>query len=396
MNESDHNEVHDFGQVMLDLAKKVAHGELGTHDDRSLLMPKEQLIEALSSISMRDIQELIDNQLIIPVEYEEEGIPLFHIANCIEFLRFLEELEQAGFPLILQQPIAEMYHSVLWAFYSDIDYEISNFVNEHGRQPSKLELAYLKVINEFVVANQVSRMEDNILAGKADELNNAKERAAKWKRAILRESKFGVAESEIEKIVAGVWKPPLKYFRGREIKAFIDISSMTWTKAEQRLIWGGHFDFALCDEKGIICLAIEYQGRGHYGNTNEERIKIRRRDINKLAICEKAGVPLIQLDSKYAFMRNYMQLFEHFLTIFRDKRKNYGQVLTLLRKQLDLIYSRSDKSVRVDPRITDLKHRLDIYEIQEKGENIVGLLWNLHQIETPLSPLPIMLKILDR
>lgn len=217
MGEPANKESRDLGDIFLDVAKMVSKGEVLLHDDRSSLMPREQLIDALSVISNKDIQELIDNQLIIPVESDESGTPLFHIANCIEFLRFIEKLEKAGFPLILQQPIAEMYHSVLWAVYSDVDYEISEFVNEHGRQPTELELAYLRVINEFAVANFVTRMEEDIIAGKADELKEAKAKAAKWKRALLKKARFGFAENEIDKIIATVWKPPLQYYRGREI-----------------------------------------------------------------------------------------------------------------------------------------------------------------------------------
>lgn len=381
----------NLGDLFLDMARRVVRGELATHDDRSMLVPKEQLIDALGGISPRDIQQLIDNQLIIPVENDEMGTPLFHVANCIEFLRFLEKLEQMGFPLMLQQPIAEMYHSVLWALYSDIDYEISNFINEHGRQPSKLELAYLRVINEFAVANFVTRMEEDIIAGKADELKEAKEKAARWKRAILKEAKFGVAESEIEKIIAAVWKPPLQYYRGREIKAFIDMNSIRWTKEELSLIWGGHFDFALCNENGLLCLAIEYQGKGHYGKSNEGMKKVSRRDIVKQAICDKAGVPLVQLDSEYAFIERYKQLFQHFLSVFLKRRYDYDPVITLLREQLDRICSKSTTSALVDPRLVNIRHRLDIYEIQGKGKSILGLLWDLHKVQALLSPLPTML-----
>ena len=68
----------------------------------------------------------------------------------------------------------------------------------------------------------------------------------KWKRANLKEASLRYTEGEIEKIIKTVWKPPLQYFREREIKAFIDVRSMLWTKEESSLIWAGHFDFALC------------------------------------------------------------------------------------------------------------------------------------------------------
>lgn len=385
-------ELKNLGDIFLDMAKRVARGDLGLHDDRSLLMPKEELIRALGGVSQRDIQQLIDNQLIISVEKDEAGTLLYHAANCIEFLRFLEELERAGFPLILQQPIAEMYHSLLWAMYSDVDYEISNFVSERGRMPSKLEAAYLRVLNEFAVSNVITRMEENIISGKAEELKEAKRKAAQWKRAILKGAKFGFSENEIEKMVKTAWIPPLQYYRGREIKAFIDIHSVRWTKEELSLIWGGHFDFALCDEKGMLCLAIEYQGKGHYGKTKEELDNANRRDTVKQTICEKTGVPLVQLDVEYAFMENYKRLFQHFLAVFRDKRHNYAPVVALLREQIAL---NSSNSIPNDSSLANLIHRLDIYEIQGKGESVLGLLWDLHQIKTPLSPLPMMLNRLD-
>ena len=178
----------DFGDYLLHIAELVIKGQLGLHDDRKMLVPKEELITALSPISSRDIKELLDNQLLTPVEHDHFGTPLFHIANSVEFLTFLEELEQAGFPLMLQQTIAETYQALLWAFYSDIDYEISEFKKERGREPSEFELAYLRVLNEFAVAMCMKRIEEDILAGKADELKSAKERAAQLKRASLRKA----------------------------------------------------------------------------------------------------------------------------------------------------------------------------------------------------------------
>ena len=127
MDNAENGKQNDFGYVLLDLAKKVAKGELGLHDDRSLLMPKAELINALNPVITRDIHQLIDNQLLIPVEQEEDETPLYHAVNCMDFLGFLEKLEQAGFPLVLQQAVAETYHSLFWALSSDIEYEIQDF-----------------------------------------------------------------------------------------------------------------------------------------------------------------------------------------------------------------------------------------------------------------------------
>lgn len=396
MDKTENGQPNDFGYVLLDLARRVAKGELGLHDDRSLLMPKAELINAINPITTRDIPQLINNQLLIPVEQDELETPLYHAVNCMEFLRFLEKLEQAGFPLVLQQAVAEMYHSLFWALSSDIEYEILDFKKEKGREPNKLELAYLRVINDWAVSNTMLRIEDDILAGKPEELDRIKERAAKWKRASLRGARLGFAEGEIEKLIRDIWKPPFQYFRGREIKAFIDIHSVRWTKEESSLIWGGHFDFALCDERGILCLAVEYQGTGHYGKTKDEKEEVSHRDTVKRSICDKAGVPLIQLDNEYAFLETHKRILQNFLEVFLKRRRDCKPVIELLRKQLNIICSNSTNSTLTKPQLANIRHRLDIYEIQGKGESVLGLLWDLHTLQAPLlSPLPSILNKLN-
>ncbi len=139
-------------------------------------------------------------------------------------------------------------------------------------------------------------------------------------------------------------------------------------------------------------MAIDYQGRGHYGKTKTDISNTHRRDMAKRAICEKANVTIIQLDAEYAFSEKHQKLFQHFLIVFRDKRYDHILVSSLLREQ---ITAKGSSSTLTDQRLVNLLHRLDIYEIQRKGESIYGLLWELHQIKAPISPLPLILSKLD-
>ena len=208
MDRTENAQPDDFGYVLLGLAKRVAKGELGLHDDHSLLMSKEELIKALAINGFLDVQNIIDtfdNQLIIAVEEDLNGIPLYHAAICMDFLNFLKKLEERGFPLILQQAIAETYQQLFWALLSDMDYEIDRFREEKGRASNKIELAYLRVINEWAVSNTITRMENDILAGKPEELDSIKKRAAKWKRATIKDVKIGFDEDIIERTIKAGW-----------------------------------------------------------------------------------------------------------------------------------------------------------------------------------------------
>ena len=71
-------------------------------------------------------------------------------------------------------------------------------------------------------------------------------------------------------------------------------------------------------------MAIDYQGRGHYGRTEVEKQKVTSRDIVKQSICDKAGVPLIQLDSDYAFNERYKRLIQNFLNVFLRRKHDYN------------------------------------------------------------------------
>lgn len=382
-------------KALLSMAKMVAKGELGLHDDRKLLMPREPLIETLTQYTPRNVQDMLDNELLQPVERDDVGTDLFHAVNCIEFLRFLDQLESAGFPLGLQQAIAEMYHSLLWSLYTDIDYEVSAFKLENGREPSYLELAYLRILNEMAVAHAVKETEGEILSGRPrfsakSLLQELKEKAARKKAAIRRPAAFGFEESQIDNVVKKIWRSPFQYFRQREIKAFIEIRSIRWTKEERKLLWGGHFDFALCDESANLRLAIEYHGGGHFGQGKEEKTEARRRDRTKKAICEKAGLPLIELGPEHVYLNRHKELFEAFLRVFTKHMREPETISKLLHDQLDSLLA-SVKNISATSRLANIKYRLDIYEMQGRGESILGLLWDLHEVTSPSSPLPAIL-----
>ena len=78
MSEASNNDPPNREDPFVAIARLVAKGEWGLHDDRGLLMPKEELIEALKARYSRDIQQLIDNHLIVPVEQDQSGIPLYN------------------------------------------------------------------------------------------------------------------------------------------------------------------------------------------------------------------------------------------------------------------------------------------------------------------------------
>src|ERR1035437_7576433 len=157
---------NDLGQFFVDMARAVVEGSVMLHDDRANLMTRKELTESLMSNSSKDIQDLFANQLFSPIEVNENGVPLFHAAICLDFLVFLEKLEQGDFPLRLQQSIAETYQNLFWSLLSDMEYEVDKFREERGREPSEFELARLRVINDWAVSNSIIRIEDGILTGK--------------------------------------------------------------------------------------------------------------------------------------------------------------------------------------------------------------------------------------
>jgi hypothetical protein len=58
-------------------------------------------------------------------------------------------------------------------------------------------------------------------------------------------------------------------------------------------------DFAVCDEEFKVLAAIEYQGSGHFGNSNTLTKSTKKRDDTKRASLAEAGIPLIEIPAKY-------------------------------------------------------------------------------------------------
>lgn len=116
-------------------------------------MSKKDLIVAVSSnrlLTEVEVRELIRDRLIIPVDEDNEDE--FHAAITLDFLNFNHKLEILGYPLHGRQKIAEMYYPLFWALSSDVDSEVACYQQEHGgRVPSHLELAYIRVISEWVL-----------------------------------------------------------------------------------------------------------------------------------------------------------------------------------------------------------------------------------------------------
>ena len=60
-----------------------------------------------------------------------------------------------------------------------------------------------------------------------------------------------------------------------------------------RSINSKRLDFAVFDTQGLLVLAVEYQGTGHYQGNSDLRDAVKREVLNK------AGVPLIEIAAKY-------------------------------------------------------------------------------------------------
>ncbi|MBF8265350.1 MAG: hypothetical protein HW384_1214 [Dehalococcoidia bacterium] len=261
--------------VLISLVKAVAAGEMLLHDDHQNLMSKEDLVRAISSnrlLTEVEVRDLFRDGLIIPVD--EDNKDEFHAAITLDFLNFNHKLDILGYPLHVRQKIAEMYYSLFWALSSDVDSEVACYQDEHGgRVPSRLEVAYVRVISEWAVANTIGRIEERILRLEPEggtELQKLLDEVARKKGQLKKHADFGFQESEIEKTVKEIWLPPFRYFQGREIKAFLDIKGWEWTRQEAKLLWGGHFDFALCGSNALLRLVVEFNGTGHYGRTDKE------------------------------------------------------------------------------------------------------------------------------
>jgi len=382
------------------MVKMVADERLMLHDDRENLVPKQNLVEIIrmnTRLSEKEINDLFRKKLLLPVENDISS-QLYHASISIDFIKLLEKLDLTGFPLSLRQKIAEMYFPLFWDMCTDIEYEVFKFKEEKGRDLSKPELAYLRVINEWAVGDTMGRVEQRILKLEAEgdrELQQLIEEAARRKKALKRKANFGYQENQIRNVIKEMWRYPFRYFQGREIKAFIDIDSIEWTGEEKKLMWGGHFDFALCDELGVLQLVIEYNGEGHYGKGEDERKRVQSRDINKKSACEKAGVPLIVLTSEFAMLKDYQKILKTFLSVFKEKRDEidlqylYDRIIELLNRA---ILEQIKPNELDSQELALILPRLDTYKLQERRDMLLALLW---QVSTAFRGLSRLAKILD-
>jgi len=377
------------------LVRMVADKRLMLHDDRENLVSKDDLLQAIrmnSGLNENEIEDLLRKKLILPIDEGTSG-QSYHASITIDFLGFREKLELIGISLSLQQKMAEMYYSLFWAMCSDIEYEISSFKKEKGRNPSRLELAYLRVINEWAVAETMGRIEQKILKLEAEggpELQQLIQEAAQRKKTLKKKANFGYQENQIKRTIKEIWQYPLVVFQGRGIKAFIDIDSIESTDEEKRMLWGGHFDFALCDRNGVLQLAIEYNGGGHYGRREAERKRVQSRDNAKKNICGKAGVPLVVLTSEFALLDNYKRLLRKFLRIFTEKIEDIDAqyLYDLIYEQLNASSLEQLKAGSLDRNeLARIAHRLDIYKSQERKDMLLALLWEVYTISGNLSKL---------
>jgi len=377
--------VSEQKDILSYLVKAVAAGEMLLHDDRQNLMSKEDLIVAISSnrlLTKFEVRDLIRDRLIIPVD--EGNRYEFHAAITFDFLNFNHKLEILGYPLHVRQKIAEMYYSLFWALSSDVDYEVASYQQEHGGQvPSRLELAYVRVISEWAVANMMGRIEERILRLEPEggtELQQLLAKVARKKGQLKKHANFGFQESEIEKAVKEIWLPPFRYFQGREIKAFLDIKGWEWTSEEKRLLWVGHFDFALCDTSTLLRLVVEYNGTGHYGRTANEAQDARSRDETKRRICEKAGIPMFSLTSEFAFIDEYREMLKTLLLAFRtslskiDPQFLHDRIIKLLSAVGQDRNELSNLNIR---HMSEVASKLDAFTVQRRPDMLLALLWEV-------------------
>lgn len=367
------------------LIKMVAEDQIMLHDDPQNLMKNSELINALeaNSFSRTEIADFFRSGLILPVIEHEE---LYHASITMDFLNFQKKLAIIGFTLKLQQKIAAMYYPLFWAMSTDVDYELEKYKQEKGRALSKKEVAYLRAINELAVANSIGRIEQRIIKLEAEggrELEQMIQEMAKQRKTLIKRATFGYQENEIGRLVKEIWRLPLLSYQGREIKAFINIDSINCNNDERKLLWGGHFDFSLCDEKGNIQLVIEYNGSGHYGTGAEQKRSAITRDNSKKSLCTKAGIPMIVLTTEFAIHTDYKKVFTKFLLMFKDKRMQLD--LTVLHDMIAAEFNLGNtKEIATvidklgQAGMDSFVKRLDIYTTQERRDLLLSLLWELY------------------
>jgi hypothetical protein len=377
--------VSEQQDLLSSLVKAVAAGEMLLHDDRQNLMSKEDLLKAISAnrlLTEVEARDLLRQRLIIPVD--EDSKNEFHVAITLDFLNLNYKLEILGYSLHVRQKIAEMYYPLFWALSSDVDSEVARYQEEQGgRAPSHLERAYVRVISEWAVANTIGRVEERILRLEPEggpELERLLAEMAKRKGRLKKYADFGFQETEIEKAIKEIWLPPFRYFHGREIKAFLDIKGWEWTRVENRLLWGGHFDFALCDSSALLRLVVEYNGTGHYGRTSQEARDARSRDETKRRICEKAGIPMFSLTPEFAFVDEYREMLKTLLLIFRtspgkiDPQFLHDRTTELLNT---VGQDRNKLSVSNIRLASDAAGKLDAFTVQKRPDMLLALLWEV-------------------
>jgi len=377
--------VSEQKDILSSLVKAIAAGEMLLHDDRQNLMSKEDLVRAVSSnrlFTEVEVRGLFRDRLVIPVD--EDNQDEFHASITLDFLNLNHKLEILGYPLHVRQKIAEMYYPLFWALSSDVDSEIACYQQEHGgRVPSRLELAYIRVISEWAVANTIGRIEERILRLEPEggpELQKLLAEVARKKGQLKKHANFGFQESEIEKTVKEIWLPPFRYFQGREIKAFLDIKGWEWTHEEKGLLWGGHFDFALCNNSALLRLVVEFNGTGHYGRTAKEAQDARSRDETKKRICEKAGIPIFSLTSEFAFVDEYKEMLKILLLVFRTSPNKIDPQLLhdCINELLNAVgQDRNELSILNIRHMSEIASKLDTFTVQKRPDMLLALLWEV-------------------
>lgn len=381
--------------ILTSLVKDVAAGNILLHDDRKNLTSRKEIVQAVSSNKLlpiaTEVVELIKKKLILPVD---EATDEFHIGITLDFLAFNDKLIILGFPLSARQEVARMYYPLFWAMSSDVGSELEAHRQEKGRELSRHEVAYIRVISEWAVANTMGRIEERILRFEPEggkELQRVLAELIKRNEKLKKKAGFGFQENEVAKVIREVWLPPFRFFREREIKAFLDIKKLLEASPEEsRLLWGGHFDFALCDSNSVLQLVVEYNGTGHYGQGEKERKETELRDKVKRSICEKASVPIFVLGSEFAFVDDYKGLLRTLLFVLRTTpgkiplkflHDRVEEALNSIGPQ-QIVTSRNDAA-----RISEFTGRLDIYRIQNRSDMLLALLWEVYFILGKISEL---------
>lgn len=371
--------------ILSAFVKAVVAGTVLLHDDLQNLVSQEELLHTISSSRLFTevmVDDLIKEKLIVPVDEDREG--MFHAAITLDFLNFNNKLVILGFPLRVRQKIAEMYYPLFWALCSDIEYEVMRYEEEVSREPSHHELSYVRVINERAVANNMERTEARILRFEPEgnhELRQLLAEMARKRGTLKKRAGFGFQENEIERTVKEIWLPPYRYFQGREIKAFIDIKSLEWTHEETSLLWGGHFDFALCDSNTVLQLVVEYNGTGHYGRSDRQKQQVQSRDEIKRRICEKVGVPIFTLTPEFSSVKQYREILKILLFIFRMS-PNVADPQFLYDYATKLLYTlgrEQSKTSTLDVvKFSEVASRLDVFRAKGRGDMLLALLWEVH------------------